>query len=92
MDKYLIVKVPDADHMYEEPITFNGQTKMIGYTVLSRIGAAVRLASEKHFVGASWMVTHSYGMTVDESEIVAAIFERVSERARAANPKKYKNK
>lgn len=88
----MIVKVPDADQMYEEPITFNGQTKMIGYTVLARIGSAVRQASEKHFVGASWMVTHAYGMTLDESEIVAAIFERAAERTRAANPKKYKNK
>lgn len=92
MDKYLIVKVPDADYKYEEPMTFMGQTRMVGRTVMSRIGEAVRLASEKHFVGASWVATHSSGMTIAESEQIAEIFARVEKRARAANPNKYRHR
>lgn len=92
MDKYLIVKVPDADATYEEPVTFMGTTKWLPRTVLSRIGAAVRIASEEHFVGASWMATHSGGMTREESETVARIFEDVFDRARARNPKKFQRK
>lgn len=92
MDKYLIVKVPNADATYEEPVTFMGQTKWLPRTTMSRIGEAVRLASEKHFVGASWMGTHNWLLTTEESETVARIFEDASERARLANPKKYRNK
>jgi hypothetical protein len=92
MDKYLIVKVPDADATYEEPVTFMGTTKWLPHTQLGRIGSAVRIASEKHFVGASWMATHGIGMTQEESETVARIFENVYARARRANPKKYERK
>lgn len=92
MDKYLIVKVPDADTTYEEPVTFFGTTKWLPQTVLSKINSAVRIASEEHFVGASWMSTHSTSMTKEESETVARIFEDVFDRARARNPKKFQHK
>ena len=90
----MIVKVPDADYQYMEPVTIGTSTKMVGHTVISRIGEAVRLASDKHFIGASWMVTHDALrlMTDEESETIAKIFEDVSERARLRNPRKYRNK
>ena len=92
MNRYMIVKIPNANDEYEEPVTFMGQTKFLRRSVLSRIGEAVRLASEKHFVGASWTVTHGSGLTYEESETVARIFEDVAARARLSNPKKYRSK
>jgi hypothetical protein len=92
MEKYLIVRVPDATTMLPAvPVVENGRIHEWPTTNMARIGKAVRLTSEEHFLGASWMTTHDkFGlMTDEESETIAKIFENVSARAKKRNPKKF---
>lgn len=84
MEKYIIVKVRDADaefpsQPYKDLVT--GKWR-IPSTNVGKIRKAIHAASEEQFISCADMVTHTRFMTAQESAEVARIFETALARAK----------
>jgi hypothetical protein len=90
MEKYIIVKVRDADaefpsSPYKDLVTGKWH---IPLTNLGKIRKAIHTVAEEHFISEADMVTHTWFMTKAESDAIARIFETAMSRAkrRTTNP------
>lgn len=90
MEKYIIVKVRDADaeypsKPYKDLVTGKWH---IPLTNLGKVRKAIHTVCTEQFISAADMVTHTQYMTQAESEQVARIFNTAMERAkrRTTNP------
>lgn len=90
MEKYIIVKVRDADaefpsSPYKDLVT--GKWR-IPATNVGKIRKAIHDAAKEQFISEADMVTHTRIMTAKESADVAMIFEQAMARAKrqATNP------
>jgi hypothetical protein len=81
-EKYIIVKVRDADSaMPPSPVVVGGRV-VLPTTPVSHIRRAIHKVTEDQFLSAADMVTHTRFMTREESDTVARVFEKAMRRAK----------
>lgn len=84
MDKYIIVKVRDADAEFpSQPYKDLTTGKwVIPSTNVGKIRKAIHTVAREQFISEADMVTHTAFMTPSESDMVARIFETAMARAK----------